>query len=387
VVTVRRFRGPIADHIFLLCQPAGGSASAARQAEDLYEALRAALAAEGTAPDALVTETLFFRDVRDGVPTARAARARVLGDAGVRPATTVVGQPPLEPAADVALAALTVVPRSPDSWSFAEIDLGTACTCESCASGVRAKALRLPGQTSLWTGDVHGCGRDAFEEAYDMFRVAERLLAGAGMRFTDVVRTWIHVRDIDRDYDALNRARTAFFRDRGVGRRPASTGVQGIPFPDRHHFALSLHATTSDHPLGIRPMSTPSMNEAWTYGADFSRGLRIGDTNQATLYVSGTASVDEAGRTVHVGDFAAQAERMLQNIASLLERQGAGFRDVVSGVTYVKRASDAHALQALCRARGFDGFPSVIVEAPLCRPDLLCETEAVAVLSLKTAEA
>ena len=27
----------------------------------------------------------------------------------------------------------------------------------------------------------------------------------AGMRFTDVIRTWIHVRDIDRNYDALNR--------------------------------------------------------------------------------------------------------------------------------------------------------------------------------------
>jgi enamine deaminase RidA (YjgF/YER057c/UK114 family) len=88
-----------------------------------------------------------------------------------------------------------------------------------------------------------------------------------------------------------------------------------------------------------------------------------------------------------VGHFAAQAERMLQNIASLLERQGAGFGDVVSGVTYLKHASDAPALRAVCRARGFDGFPSVVVEAPLCRPDLLCETEAVAVLSLATAEA
>lgn len=387
MVTVRRFRGPLADQIFLVCRPGEGTASPDRQAEDLYEALRTALAAEGTGPEGLVTETLFFRHVRDGFPAARAARARVLGDAGVRPPTAVIGQPPLDPAADVALAAVAVVPRSPESSSMAEVTRGTDCTCDGCAPGVHAKILRLRGQTSLWTGSVHGCGKDPFEEAYDMFRVAERLLADAGMRFTDVVRTWIHVRHIDRDYDALNRARSAFFRDRGVALRPASTGVHGIPFPDRHRFALALHAMTSDRPLDVRPMSTPSMNEAWSYGADFSRGLRIADANQVTLHVSGTASVDEAGRTVHTGDFTAQAERMLHNIASLLEHQGAGFRDVVSGVTYVKRASDAHALHALCRTRGFDGFPSVIVEAALCRPDLLCEAETVAVLSLEAAGA
>ncbi len=29
---------------------------------------------------------------------------------------------------------------------------------------------------------------------------------------------------------------------------------------------------------------------------------------------------------------------------------------------------------------GFEGFPCTLVEAPICRPDLLCETEALAVL-------
>jgi enamine deaminase RidA (YjgF/YER057c/UK114 family) len=207
------------------------------------------------------------------------------------------------------------------------------------------------------------------------------------MRFADVVRTWIHVRDIRRDYDALNEARRAFFRHAGIDRRPASTGVQGIPVPDEHDFALSLYAVRSDRPLDVAGMSTPLLNEAWSYGADFSRGLRVTDANQVTLHVSGTASVDESGHTVHAGDFAAQVDRMLHNLASLLERQGARLGDLVSGVTYLKRATDAPALHAMLRARGFDGFPCAVVEAPLCRPDLLCETEAVAVLSLTTAEA
>ena len=150
---------------------------------------------------------------------------------------------------------------------------------------------------------------------------------------------------------------------------------------------MSLHAATSPWALDIAPIHTPLLNEAWTYGADFSRGLRIAEANKVTFYVSGTASIDEAGRTVHLGHFEAQVDRMLDNIASLLARQGASFENLASGVTYLKNPSDAPALRSMLRKRGFDGFPCALVEAPLCRPDLLCETEAVALLPAATAEA
>jgi enamine deaminase RidA (YjgF/YER057c/UK114 family) len=129
-------------------------------------------------------------------------------------------------------------------------------------------------------------------------------------------------------------------------------------------------------------MSARTLGEAWLYGSDFSRGLRVVEANKIALYVSGTASVDEAGHTIHVGDLAGQAGRMLTNISVLLEAQGASFRDIVSAVTYLKRRSDAPVLRAIFRDQGFDGFPSVLVEAAICRPDLLCETEAMAALPL-----
>lgn len=132
-------------------------------------------------------------------------------------------------------------------------------------------------------------------------------------------------------------------------------------------------------------MSAPSLNEAPDYGADFSRGLKVVEANRVALYVSGTASVDEAGRTVHPGDFVAQVDRMLMNISSLLAAQDASFRNVVSAVTYVKYPKDGARLRSLFRDRGFGGFPTVLVEAPLCRADLLCETEVVAALPLSQA--
>ncbi|RMF21956.1 MAG: hypothetical protein D6760_08430, partial [Deltaproteobacteria bacterium] len=187
-------------------------------------------------------------------------------------------------------------------------------------------------------------------------------------------------RDIDRDYDEFNRARRAFFRDTGIEVKPASTGVGGAPVGAAHDFSMALCAVRSDPAPAVGVMSTPTLNEAWAYGSDFSRGLRVTDANQTTLYVSGTASINERGETVHVGDPRRQAERMLENIETLLAGQGAGFSDLVSVVTYVKNPADAGVVETVFAERAFEGFPNALVEAPLCRPELLCEAEAVAVV-------
>jgi enamine deaminase RidA (YjgF/YER057c/UK114 family) len=127
-------------------------------------------------------------------------------------------------------------------------------------------------------------------------------------------------------------------------------------------------------------MTSPTLNEAAQYGADFVRGMKMVETNKVALHVSGTASIDKHGRTVHIGDFDAQADRMLVNIAALLEGQGAKFSDVVSAITYLKHPADAGRLRDRLHAGGFEGFPHALVAAPICRSDLLCETEALAVL-------
>src|SRR5262245_43610499 len=154
-----------------------------------------------------------------------------------------------------------------------------------------------------------------------MFPVGEALLGEAGMTFANVMRTWIHLRGIDRDYEAFNRARREFFGRRGIERPPASTGIQGVPFPDAHAFSLSLYAVKSPTPLDVAPISTPFLNEAWDYGSDFSRGLRLTDANKVALHVSGTASIDEAGRTVHVGSFGEQGGRILTSIGTQRTRK------------------------------------------------------------------
>jgi enamine deaminase RidA (YjgF/YER057c/UK114 family) len=43
-----------------------------------------------------------------------------------------------------------------------------------------------------------------------------------------VVRTTCYLRDIERDYEAFNEERTAFFKEQGLDPLPASTGIQAI---------------------------------------------------------------------------------------------------------------------------------------------------------------
>lgn len=383
---VRRFAGPRADELTILCSPAPGSSDPFAQAEAAYRALAALLAAEGASFRDLTQEMLFCRDVQGELPLMLEARARALaglGQSTTAPLPAFIQQAPLDAEPSFVVSASALVPHHRDAWSVRDVRSMSPCACAGCVrSGGRL--VRLGEEVLLHTTNLYGSGGNAFEQTRNAFRAAEHLLEQCGMGFRDVVRTWIHLRDIDRDYDALNQARREFFRERSVERKPASTGVQGGPFPEAHGVSLRLHAVRAAGPLDVAQMSSPLLNEAWSYGADFSRGLRLADANKVALYVSGTASIDEAGRTLHAGSFEAQAGRMLDNIASLLAGQGARFEHLVSAVTYLKSPADASTLHAICRARGFDGFPWVVVEAPLCRPALLCETEAVALLPSTT---
>jgi 2-iminobutanoate/2-iminopropanoate deaminase len=55
-----------------------------------------------------------------------------------------------------------------------------------------------------------------------------KLLAAEGATWHDIVRTTCYLRDIERDYEAFNEERTAFYKEQGLDPLPASTGIQAI---------------------------------------------------------------------------------------------------------------------------------------------------------------
>jgi enamine deaminase RidA (YjgF/YER057c/UK114 family) len=129
------------------------------------------------------------------------------------------------------------------------------------------------------------------------------------------------------------------------------------------------------------------LNEAYEYPkpSSFSRGMRIDLGGVAILLISGTASIDENGRTVHAGDFRAQLRRTYHNITSLLEAEGATWKDVVRTTCYLRDIErDYEAFNegrtAFYREQGLDPLPaSTGIQAILCRPELLVEIEAIAI--------
>jgi 2-iminobutanoate/2-iminopropanoate deaminase len=128
------------------------------------------------------------------------------------------------------------------------------------------------------------------------------------------------------------------------------------------------------------------LNEAFAYAkpSSFSRGVRIDLNGLTILLISGTASIDENGKSVHIGDFRAQMHRTLANITGLLESEGCTWHDIVRTTCYLRDIDrDYEAFNeertAFFAAQKLDPLPaSTGIEAKLCRPELLVEIEAIA---------
>jgi 2-iminobutanoate/2-iminopropanoate deaminase len=128
------------------------------------------------------------------------------------------------------------------------------------------------------------------------------------------------------------------------------------------------------------------LNEAFAYAkpSSFSRGMRIDLGGMTILLISGTASIDETGRSVHIGDFRAQMRRTLANITGLLASEGCTWRDIVRTTCYLRDIErDYEAFNeertAFFKEQELDPLPaSTGIQAILCRPELLIEIEAIA---------
>jgi enamine deaminase RidA (YjgF/YER057c/UK114 family) len=136
-----------------------------------------------------------------------------------------------------------------------------------------------------------------------------------------------------------------------------------------------------------RAISAPNiLNEAFHYArpSSFSRGLRIDLNGLVILLISGTASIDENGNSVHIGDFRAQLRRTYRNITELLAAEGATWKDVVRTSCYLRDIERDYVAfneerTAFFKEQGLDPLPaSTGIQAILCRPELLVEIEAIA---------
>lgn len=243
----------------------------------------------------------------------------------------------------------------------------SACGCVLSSGGVE----------QFFTAGIVSSAPSSASQTEAVLKAYDAMLAAGNMVMeANCVRTWFYVDDIDRNYAGMVRARREDFEKKGMCPQThyiASTGIQGAPVPE--NCVVQLDALAMRGAFTQRYLHAPThMNPTHEYGVTFERGVRLEYDGQAKILISGTASINNRGEVVHVGDAAAQARRMLENVSVLLEEGGAGWKDLSHAIVYLRNSSDyaevAPVVDPYC-AR----IPVVYLLAPVCRPDWLVEME------------
>ena len=203
----------------------------------------------------------------------------------------------------------------------------------------------------------------------------QKVLEQVGMHFRDVIRTWFYNDHILDWYDDFNRVRTAFFRQHGITRIPASTGIGISNAAGTALVAKAFAVQPKTGQVAVRRIQSPLQCEASEYGSSFSRAMEVRDSSTRTLYVSGTASIEPAGQTIHAGNAARQIETTMEVVSALMEEAGMVLSDTTRAIAYFRRAEDVAFWHEYCRNKQLPPLPIILVPSDVCRDDLLFEIE------------
>lgn len=355
-----------AEEVHLHATPAasGGFDEQLRSLEAVYARSLAALGLDGASA---VFRRVFLSDAANQEHRVRDSR---LGSGDGPLALSIVQQPPL-PARKIALWAYHVKERAPLAKAPAP-------------GGV---ALRRGALEHVWTAGLGGAGAPAAgsaaqtREAFDAY---EGLLAERRTTLADgVVRTWLFVQGIDRNYQGMVDARRELFAARGLTADThfiASTGIEGRCADHRRVVLCDAYAIAGLDPRQVDYLTAPrQLGPTAMYGVTFERGTRVRHGDRSHVLISGTASIDPEGRTVHVGDVRRQVERTLDNVDGLLADAGAAPEHVAQMLVYLRDPADVAAVEAAVSARA-PSTPALYLLAPVCRPSWLVEIECIAIV-------
>lgn len=232
----------------------------------------------------------------------------------------------------------------------------------------------------IWSAGLTSAGSGSEAQTADILVEYEKFLGSRGMNIADnCVRTWFFCDDIDNNYAGLVKARRENFSEAGLMPEThyiASTGICGAPCRQGSLVQMDALAVRGD--FSQRYLYAPThLNPTYEYGVTFERGVRLESPALSDVIISGTASIDNRGAVLHVGDVAAQTLRMWENVEVLLAEGGACWGDVKHILVYLRNATD-YAVVAPMFAEKFPDIPYVILLAPVCRPDWLIEMECIA---------
>lgn len=247
-------------------------------------------------------------------------------------------------------------------------------------------AVTHNGYTELWSAQLMAAGKNAFDQTFDIMTTYAQRLRNLGCTLADnCLRTWLYVNDIDNHYDGVVKGRNAVFDTEHLTDDThfiASTGIGGRCADHQVLCMMNAYAIKGIKPNDVRHLyALDHLNRTSDYGVRFERGSYIDFAGRRKVFISGTASIDNKGDIMHVGDIRQQVRRMWENIQALLAEGGCTFDDVAEMTVYLRDTADYKVVSDMF-AQKFPDTPYIIVLAPVCRPGWLVETECLALKKL-----
>lgn len=231
---------------------------------------------------------------------------------------------------------------------------------------------------ALRLSDEEAKAMDSYEQTRTLFERYLSIIEPLGLNIeTHCVRTWIYVNDIDNNYAGVVKARNDVFDQHGMTSEThyiASTGIGGAT--DQRHACVAIDFLT--YPCIAETdkqylQALTHLNPTHEYGVAFERATKVADR----IFISGTASINNKGQVLHIGDVEKQTDRLQENIAALLANGGMSLNDVQYFIVYLRDVADYKITEEYMQ-KHYPATPYIIVQGRVCRPTWLIEMECVA---------
>ncbi len=218
------------------------------------------------------------------------------------------------------------------------------------------------------------------EATLTIFKRLNGFLGKCGLSLKDhLVRTWIYLNDIDRNYTGMANQRKQYFHQAGLKPEThyiASTGIGAAVMEGVTLDALAYSPLKSFKLVYLK--AKEQLCPTIDYGVTFERGTVVELQDRNHIYISGTASIDLGGNTMHVGSVEQQTLRTLDNIRSLLKEAGTDFSSVVQAIVYLRNTADFNKVKPLLD-KALSQICYIVVKGQVCRPEWLIEIECIAI--------
>ncbi len=214
-----------------------------------------------------------------------------------------------------------------------------------------------------------------------VFQFIESQLNKINMDFNNIVRTWFYLDDLLSWYDEFNKVRNEFFTEKDIFNNmiPASTGIGAGNINDSILLSDVFSVRPKNINFKIYPIDSPLQCPASDYKSSFSRAVEINHPDYRQLIISGTASINPDGKTEHVGNIYKQIELTMNVVSGILKSRNMEWANVTKGIVYFKDISDISVFYEFCEINNIPQMPLAMLQADICREELLFEIEVDAV--------